>query len=82
MLNKKLSFLIILFLFSFAIAQTSSAMITRSEMMSIAESYKNHLWTASKENVCSNKIVNISGYQVRIDTPDKNCRSACYNLGW
>lgn len=77
-LNKKLSFLSILFLFSFAITQISFAIVTRDEMMSVAESYKNHLWTASKENVCSNKIVG----RVRIDTPDKNCKSACYNLGW
>ena len=77
-LNEKLIFLIVMFLFNFTVAQTSSAIITRNEIMSVAESYKDHLWTASKGNICSNKVVG----KVRIDTPDKNCKSACYNLGW
>ena len=78
MLNKKLLFLSVLFLVGFTMAQTFSAIITRDEMLSIAESYKTHPWTASEENVCSNKVVGM----VRIDTPDKNCGNACYNLGW
>jgi len=51
-LNKKLVFLSVLFLFSFAIAQTSLAIITRDEMMHIAESYKNYVWTPTEDNIC------------------------------
>jgi len=55
--NKKLLFLAVVVLFNFALTETSSAMVTRDEIINIAESYKNHLWTASTGNVCSNKIV-------------------------
>jgi len=80
--NKKLLFLAVVILFNFALTETSSAMITRDEIINIAESYKNHLWTASRGNVCSNKIVWRGDKQVRIDTPDEKCKKACFNRGW
>lgn len=39
----------------FAAAQTSFAIMTRGEMMTIAESYANHAWTPTENNVCSSK---------------------------
>jgi len=72
----------------------ASSAITRSEMMGVAESYINHAWTASEENVCAGKIAKkivkekVNGvfvekeYKIRIDTPDEDCGSACFNLGW
>ncbi|MCK5122730.1 MAG: VWA domain-containing protein [Candidatus Pacebacteria bacterium] len=79
-LNKKLSFLAVLFLFSFAIAQTSFAIATRDEMMSIAESYKTYVWTPTEDNICHNKCCikwDKKGECVKeiaciVNTPDRN----------
>ena len=79
-LNKKLLFLTILFLFSFATTQTSSAIITRDEMMSIAESYETYVWTPTEDNICHNKCCvkwDKKGKCVKevtciVNTPDRN----------
>ena len=84
-LNKKLTFLTILFLFSFAMTQISFATVNRDGIMSIAESYKNYTWTPTEDNAC-HEITKIEGCCIqwnekrecikwvdcRIDTPDRN----------
>ena len=90
-LNKKLSFLLMLFLFSFTIAQTSFAIITRDEIMNIAESYKSYVWTPTEDNIChgiccikwneKNKCVKEVGCPV--NTPDRNTHTDwAEGMGW
>ncbi|MCK5465948.1 VWA domain-containing protein [Candidatus Parcubacteria bacterium] len=79
-LSKKLSFLLILFLFSFVIAQTSSAIITRDRMIHIADSYKNYIWTPTEDNIChelccvkwNEKGKCIKEISCPVNTPDRN----------
>ena len=90
-LSKKLSFLLILFLFSFTITQISSAIITRDEMMHIAESYKNYVWTPTEDNVChglccikwNEKGKCIKEISCPVNTPDRNTYTNwAEGMGW
>lgn len=87
MRTKKLLLLVILLLFNFASTETAFA-ITRDEIMSIAEAYKNHQWMPTEDNIC-HKITKAKGCCVkwnkegkciewvdcRIDTPDIDCKT-------
>jgi len=87
---KNISFVLLagfILLFNF-IAINNAHAITRDEMMSMAESYKNYVWTPTEDNAC-HKITKtvleevccakrnkerecIKWRDCRIDTPDRN----------
>ena len=79
-LSKKMAFLAISLLFSLAITQTSFAIVSRDNMMHIAESYKNYIWTPTEDNICHNKCCvkwNEKGKCTKeiaciVNTPDRN----------
>ncbi len=90
-LNKKLLFLLVPFLFSFIVAQTSSAIITRDEMIHIAESYKNYIWTPTEDNIChglccikwNEKGKCIKEISCSVNTPDRNTYANwAEGMGW
>lgn len=88
----KIIMVVILLLLSFfSIVQTSFAITTREQMMTIAESYANHTWTPTKNNVCSNKCcIEWDGggecakeVDCIVNTPDRNTHTDWSNdRGW
>lgn len=79
-LNVKLIILLFAFLLSFLLTGESFAITTREQMMTIAESYANHAWTPTENNVCSYKCCTERDEERKctnevvcsVNTPDRN----------